>query len=385
MTSNNVPAAEFHHVRKVFNAGHGNAFTALHDVSLRIAENEFFTFLGPSGCGKTTLLRILAGFEQPTSGDVKLFDKDIAHLPANKRPVNTVFQHYALFPHLTVRENVGFALKMMGRPASEITRTSNEMLELVHMEDFANRKPEQLSGGQRQRVALARALAPHPKLLLLDEPLSALDLKLRQAMRIELKMLQRETGITFVFVTHDQEEALAMSDRIAVLSQGNVQQVGTPAAIYEHPANRFVADFIGQSNLLNVTVKTAGKTNVRFRHHGYEKAMETTDAVKAAGACIGMELGVLDDQGNVVGGYVAEYVGIYPDNPGVDTAQGYANTALNQSLDHIISLRGFKSSGKRHIVDMSYVDLDAGDNKNGSVISGLGFLNFAKAPAYPQK
>ncbi len=260
MTSNNVPAAEFHHVKKVFNAGHGNAFTALHDVSLRIAENEFFTFLGPSGCGKTTLLRILAGFEQPTSGDVKLFDKDIAHLPANKRPVNTVFQHYALFPHLTVRENVGFALKMMGRPASEITRTSNEMLELVHMEDFANRKPEQLSGGQRQRVALARALAPHPKLLLLDEPLSALDLKLRQAMRIELKMLQRETGITFVFVTHDQEEALAMSDRIAVLSQGNVQQVGTPATIYEHPANRFVADFIGQSNLLNVTVKTAVKT-----------------------------------------------------------------------------------------------------------------------------
>lgn len=260
MTSKTIPAAEFHHVKKVFNPGQANAFTALHDVSLSIAENEFFTFLGPSGCGKTTLLRILAGFEQPTSGDVKLFDKDIAHLPANKRPVNTVFQHYALFPHLTVRDNVGFALKMLGQPAHDILKTCNEMLELVHMEDFADRKPEQLSGGQRQRVALARALAPHPKLLLLDEPLSALDLKLRQAMRIELKMLQRETGITFVFVTHDQEEALAMSDRIAVLSQGNVQQVGTPATIYERPANRFVADFIGQSNLINVTVKTASKT-----------------------------------------------------------------------------------------------------------------------------
>ncbi len=228
--------------------------TALQDVSMDIADNEFFTLLGPSGCGKTTLLRMLAGFEDVTEGEILLFGERIASLPPEKRPVNTVFQQYALFPHLTVLENVAFGLKMKGMGMAERSARAAKMLELVHLAGFADRKPAQLSGGQQQRVALARALAPQPKVLLLDEPLSALDLKLRQAMRVELKALQEETGITFIFVTHDQEEALAMSDRIAVMSAGRVQQIGTPREIYEAPVNRFVADFIGETNLIEVEV-----------------------------------------------------------------------------------------------------------------------------------
>ena len=181
---------------------------------------NFFTLLGPSGCGKTTLLRLIAGFEDITEGNIKLFSEEIISLPPNKRPVNTVFQHYALFPHLNVFENVAFGLKRLNKDKAEIEKRTNEVLELIQMKDLSSRKPNQLSGGQQQRVALARALAPQPKVLLLDEPLSALDLKLRQAMRVELKTLQRETGITFVFVTHDQEEALTMSDRIAVIKDG---------------------------------------------------------------------------------------------------------------------------------------------------------------------
>ncbi len=231
--------------------GHGPAgVVALKDVSLAIRDNEFFTLLGPSGCGKTTLLRILAGFEAVSEGAVSLYGENIAGLPANRRSVNTVFQHYALFPHMTVAENVAYGPQRLGRPAKEIAETVARMLQLVKMEKYAERRPAQLSGGQQQRVALARALAPHPKVLLLDEPLSALDLKLRQAMRAELKQLQRATGITFVFVTHDQEEALSMSDRIAVMSEGEVQQIGTPAEIYEYPANRFVASFIGDANFI---------------------------------------------------------------------------------------------------------------------------------------
>lgn len=233
--------------------------TALHGVSLDIADNEFFTLLGPSGCGKTTLLRMLAGFEDVTEGEILLFGEKIATLPPEKRPVNTVFQQYALFPHLTVLENVAFGLKMKGVGLADRTARAAQMLELVHLSDFAARKPSQLSGGQQQRVALARALAPQPKVLLLDEPLSALDLKLRQAMRVELKSLQEETGITFIFVTHDQEEALAMSDRIAVMSAGRVQQIGTPREIYETPVNRFVADFIGETNLIEVDVESVSQ------------------------------------------------------------------------------------------------------------------------------
>ena len=231
------------------------AFKALHGVSLSIEDNAFFTLLGPSGCGKTTLLRLIAGFEDLTQGEILLFGQGIAGLEPNQRPVNTVFQHYALFPHMSVLDNVAFGLKMKGLDPSARARRASEMLEMVHLSDFAARAPSQLSGGQQQRVALARALAPQPKVLLLDEPLSALDLKLRQAMRMELKQLQKDTGITFVFVTHDQEEALTMSDRIAVMSAGRVQQIGPPREIYEAPVNRFVADFIGQANFLPVSVQ----------------------------------------------------------------------------------------------------------------------------------
>jgi len=248
-----TPAITAENLVKVFGSG-AQSVRALDDVSLTIQDNEFFTLLGPSGCGKTTLLRLIAGFEQPTEGRVSIFGEAVAGLPPYERPVNTVFQHYALFPHMSVAENVGFGLRMQKRDASAIDAAVSESLRLVKMEEFAARKPAQLSGGQQQRIALARALAPHPKVLLLDEPLSALDLKLRQAMRSELKTLQRETGITFVFVTHDQEEALTMSDRIAVMSNGEVQQIGEPHDIYDRPDNRFVADFIGDSNFLQGTI-----------------------------------------------------------------------------------------------------------------------------------
>ncbi|MCA3479298.1 MAG: ABC transporter ATP-binding protein, partial [Rhodobacter sp.] len=230
------------------------AFTALAGVSLTIGQKQFFTLLGPSGCGKTTLLRCIAGFEDLSEGTILLEGRDIAGLAPNLRPVNTVFQHYALFPHMTVAQNVAFGLKMQGMAPGPRLKRAGEMLELVHLSGFADRLPSQLSGGQQQRVALARALAPSPRVLLLDEPLSALDLKLRQAMRVELKQLQEETGITFVFVTHDQEEALTMSDRIAVMSAGEVRQIGSPREIYEAPVNRFVAGFIGETNLLPVRV-----------------------------------------------------------------------------------------------------------------------------------
>ena len=244
-------------VVKAFGAG-ANAVRALDDVSVDIRQGEFFTLLGPSGCGKTTLLRLIAGFEMPTDGQILLDGTDISILPPNKRPVNTVFQSYALFPHLTVAQNIGFGLQMQHRPAAEVKATTDRMLALVKLEALASRKTSQLSGGQQQRVALARALAPKPKVLLLDEPLSALDLKLRKEMQIELKRLQLETGITFVFVTHDQEEALTMSDRIGVMSHGKLQQVGTPRDIYVTPVNRFVASFIGETNFLPGTTVSGG-------------------------------------------------------------------------------------------------------------------------------
>jgi spermidine/putrescine transport system ATP-binding protein len=237
---------------KVFGTGSASV-RALDGVSLTISRGEFFTLLGPSGCGKTTLLRLIAGFEQPTAGSLRIGGAEMAGLGPNRRPVNTVFQNYALFPHMTVAENIGFGLRMLGRPRAEVQATTAAMLRLVRMEAMADRRPSQISGGQQQRVALARALAPRPRVLLLDEPLSALDLKLRKEMQGELKRLQAETGITFVFVTHDQEEALTMSDRIAVMSGGRVLQTGTPEAIYHRPADRFVADFIGETNFLAAT------------------------------------------------------------------------------------------------------------------------------------
>ncbi|PTM93513.1 ABC transporter ATP-binding protein [Mycoplana dimorpha] len=249
-------------------------FLAVDNVTLDIRPNEFFTLLGPSGCGKTTLLRMIAGFELPTEGQVLLDDRDISSLLPNQRPVNTVFQNYALFPHLTVAENIGFGLKMLGKPKADIAAVVARMLKLVHLDGRGDNPVTQLSGGQQQRVALARALAPQPKVLLLDEPLSALDLKLRKSMQIELKRLQAETGITFVFVTHDQEEALTMSDRIAVMSQGQVRQVGSAREIYDRPADRFVADFIGETNFLEGTLagSEGSMASVRLKAGGIIRA-----------------------------------------------------------------------------------------------------------------
>lgn len=250
-------------VNKVFGQG-ASAFHALTGIDLTIATGEFFTLLGPSGCGKTTLLRVIAGFEQPTSGSLRINGAEMAGLGPNRRPVNTVFQSYALFPHMTVAQNIGFGLKMLGKSRSEIEATTSDMLRLVRMEALAERRPSEISGGQQQRVALARALAPRPRVLLLDEPLSALDLKLRKEMQSELKRLQTETGITFVFVTHDQEEALTMSDRIAVMSAGRILQLGAPTEIYNAPVNRFVADFIGETNFLVLPVAQTGGAVARL-------------------------------------------------------------------------------------------------------------------------
>jgi spermidine/putrescine transport system ATP-binding protein len=237
---------ELRHVTKRF-----GEITAVDNIDLNIQKGEFFSLLGPSGCGKTTTLRMIAGFEQPTEGEVAINGQQVAGIPAYKRPVNTVFQSYALFPHMTVAQNVAFGLEMKKVAKAEIARRVDEVLALVRLPQMGDRKPIQLSGGQRQRIALARALVNRPQVLLLDEPLGALDLKLRKAMQLELKQIQSEVGITFIYVTHDQEEALTMSDRIAVMSDGLVQQVGTPREIYEHPANRFVAHFIGETNFVN--------------------------------------------------------------------------------------------------------------------------------------
>ncbi|WP_083871128.1 spermidine/putrescine ABC transporter ATP-binding protein PotA [Marinobacter santoriniensis] len=228
--------------------------TVLDSLDLDIYDGEFITLLGPSGCGKTTLLRLIAGFEQPDCGAISLSGVDLTGTPPEGRPLNTVFQHYALFPHMSVFDNVAYGLKMEKRPADEIRDRVGEALAMVQLQDYARRKPQQLSGGQQQRVAIARAVVKRPRLLLLDEPLSALDYKLRRTMQIELKRLQRELGITFVFVTHDQEEALSMSDRVVVLKDGVVQQLGTPREVYERPANLFTARFVGETNFFPGTV-----------------------------------------------------------------------------------------------------------------------------------
>ena len=286
-------------LEKVYAAGAASAVHALRGVSLAIRDNEFFTLLGPSGCGKTTLLRLLAGFEQPTRGSLHLFGDDLARLPPHRRPVNTVFQQYALFPHLTVARNVSFGPEMLGWSRAEVDRAVADALALVQMAGLDGRRPTELSGGQQQRIALARALAPRPRVLLLDEPLSALDLKLRQAMRLELKALQAKTGITFIFVTHDQEEALTMSDRLAVMSAGRIQQVGTPVEIYEQPANRFVAEFIGDTNLIPATIQRSEGTIAHCTCAGGRLAVtgvtgQTGDAVTLALRPENIHLSALD-------------------------------------------------------------------------------------------
>jgi putative spermidine/putrescine transport system ATP-binding protein len=226
-------------------------FTAVNGVDLEVAEGEFFSMLGPSGSGKTTCLRMIAGFEQPTEGTIELGGREVSRLAPYQRDVNTVFQDYALFPHMDVRENVEYGLMVKKVPKAERRQRATEALQMVRLEEFGSRRPAALSGGQRQRVALARALVNRPKVLLLDEPLGALDLKLRQAMQIELKSIQRQVGLTFIYVTHDQEEALTMSDRLAVFNRGRVEQVGSPAEVYERPSTGFVAGFVGVSNVLD--------------------------------------------------------------------------------------------------------------------------------------
>jgi putative spermidine/putrescine transport system ATP-binding protein len=244
---NSLPAVSVRNVSKTFGTGPSEVH-AVDNVSIDIADGEFFCLLGPSGSGKTTLLRVIAGFELPTSGSVSLLGRDVTNLPPFDRDVNTVFQDYALFPHMTVQQNVEYGLKVKGVAKSERRSRAVEALESVQLGAYGERKPQQLSGGQRQRVALARALVNRPKVLLLDEPLGALDLKLRQQMQVELKAIQTSVGITFVFVTHDQEEALTMSDRIAVFNKGKIEQVGTPTQVYERPLTPFVASFVGTSN-----------------------------------------------------------------------------------------------------------------------------------------
>ncbi len=249
------------------------SFTAVDAVDLQIRQGEFITFLGPSGCGKTTLLRLISGFETATAGQVLIGGRDVTHLAPYKRDVNQVFQSYAIFPHLSVEENVAFGLRMRGVPASERARRVEEALELVSLHGLGKRRPHELSGGQRQRVALARAIVCRPQVLLLDEPLSALDAKLRHAMQFELKNLQRQLGITFIFVTHDQEEALIMSDRIAVINHGRIEQLGDATEIYHAPATAFTADFIGEANLL--------KSQVVYRN-GILARVRLTDGVELA-------------------------------------------------------------------------------------------------------
>jgi spermidine/putrescine transport system ATP-binding protein len=264
----------------------GDPVVAVDDLDLDIRDGEFFSLLGPSGCGKTTTLRMIAGFEYPSAGSIRIFGEEVGLEPPNKRPVNTVFQSYALFPHMTIEQNIAFGLEMQDLPKDEISRRVGEVIDLVQMRGREQRKPKQLSGGQQQRVALARALVNHPKVLLLDEPLGALDLKLRQAMQMELKRIQEQVGITFVYVTHDQEEALTMSDRIAVMDGGRLLQLGGPEEIYDAPRTRFVADFIGDTNLLGATVEDAGAarladgTIVRVATDGHTTGESVTLAIR---------------------------------------------------------------------------------------------------------
>ncbi|MFK0331220.1 ABC transporter ATP-binding protein [Rhizobium sp. NPDC090275] len=287
-------------------------FTAVDDLSLDIYHREFFALLGASGCGKSTLLRMLAGFEQPTSGEIILDGTDLAGTPPYKRPVNMMFQSYALFPHMTVEKNIAFGLRQDGMGKDEIGERVLQMLKMVKLEKFASRKPNQLSGGQRQRVALARSLAKRPKVLLLDEPLGALDKKLREETQFELMDLQQNLGLTFVVVTHDQEEAMTMADRIAVMSHGKVIQVATPAEIYEAPNSRFVADFIGDVNIFDGKVTASNAS-------GVEIAIDESLTIKLSGA---EPLAVGSPAGFAIRPEKLKVTRTPPVNPGINAASG---------------------------------------------------------------
>lgn len=274
---NATPFIEFRNVTKRF-----GDFTAVDDLSLKIYEREFFALLGGSGCGKTTMMRMLAGFETPNSGEIFLDGQPLRGVPPHRRPVNMMFQSYALFPHMTVEANIAFGLKQEGMARAAITERVAQMLKLVKLEDFARRKPHQLSGGQRQRVALARSLAKKPKVLLLDEPLGALDRKLREETQFELTDLQQDLGMTFVIVTHDQEEAMTMADRIAVMDKGRIVQIATPSEIYELPNSRFVADFIGDINLLECKLTGRNGDSSALRSEIFDCDIEVAQPVEAS-------------------------------------------------------------------------------------------------------
>ena len=282
-----LPAIELVAIAKSFHSRRGDV-KAVEHVDLVIGVGEFFSLLGPSGCGKTTTLRMIGGFEEPTAGEILLHGKNVVGVPPNHRDVNMVFQSYALFPHMSVFENVAFGLRRKSVPRSETVRRVGEMLELVQLEGKSDRRPRELSGGQQQRVALARALVNRPRALLLDEPLAALDLKLRQAMQGELKRIQREVGITFVFVTHDQNEALTMSDRLVVMNAGRIEQLGGPREVYEHPRTRFVAGFIGTSNVLIGRVREIDGTTAVLER-GADESLVVPHAVEV-GAAVGQPL-----------------------------------------------------------------------------------------------
>jgi spermidine/putrescine transport system ATP-binding protein len=282
------PVIQLDNVRKQY-----GSFVAVHEANFSIARSEFFALLGPSGCGKTTTLKMIAGFEQPTSGRIVLEGTDVSQVPPHRRNVNTVFQQYALFPHMSVFDNIAFGPRSKKIAEPEVNKRVNEMLEIVRLAEFASRRPSQLSGGQQQRVALARALVNYPSALLLDEPLAALDLKLREAMQIELKRIQREVGITFVFVTHDQGEALTMSDRIAVMSEGRVEQVGAPHDIYTRPQSLFVAGFIGSANLLPGVVASSDNVNTTVRLNGGSVVEVPASCVQPGSSSVGSKVTVM--------------------------------------------------------------------------------------------
>jgi putative spermidine/putrescine transport system ATP-binding protein len=294
---------------------------AVDDIALDIYDGEFFSLLGPSGSGKTTCLRLIAGFEQPTAGSIQLHGQEVSNIPPYERDVNTVFQDYALFPHMSVADNIGYGLMVKKVPKVERQARVQEMLELVRLPDIAKRKPSQLSGGQRQRVALARALINHPQVLLLDEPLGALDLKLRQQMQVELKAIQQQVGITFIFVTHDQEEALTMSDRLAVFNHGKIEQVGSPAEVYEEPETAFVADFVGTSNLVEPTV-AQGITGQAVTHSVRPEKIHMDDP---AAAVPDNAVGLLGTITDVI------YLGVYTRYV-VALEQGSSLTVIQQNL-----------------------------------------------------